>query len=399
MDRQRIYLSPELMKQFGAPVNIVASIICLLSKDGKQRVTATEQYLADRTFLSTRLVSKAKRILKAHGYINIATSSVGFKRYSVITTTAKLIQAFFIPDTNDTVCDTDNAQCAISTQHSMPDRYSTECSDHTHSVRTEIAQYAVCDYAQCADKHNKNTITEHKGNTNIRACEKNDDHAQMSANDIHDFLTIPVADDYDFEDHDELKNDITEQVEPITLTSNPPKAEPPQAEEKKSSAKRKERKTCAAVEYPKNAAEVLKLMQDWKAKHISVEPRIQGVNIALESEKFFNYWEANNWTNKRGKIKSVNSTIATWLGFAIERVKGNFTAPEVRPVDENGCPMIKMDEAIAKGLCKDLYAAMKLANKDGWIREDQLIKEVKEAEFEIIDGETEETEQQLEMKA
>ena len=266
--------------------------------------------------------------------------------------------------------------------------------DHTHSVRTEIAQCAVCDYAQCADKKNNKRIIENNGEKNIRACEKNDDHAQMSANDIHDFLTIPVADDYD-----ELKNDITEQVEPITLTSNPPKAEPPKAEEKKSSAKRKERKASAAVEYPKDAAEVLKLMQDWKEKHISIEPRIQGVNIALESEKFFNYWEANNWTNKRGKIKSVNSTIATWLGFAIERVKGNFTAPEVRPVDENGCPMIKMDEAIAKGLCKDLYAAMKLANSDGWIREDQLIKEVKEAEFEIIDGETEETEQQLEMKA
>ncbi len=398
MERQMIFLSPELMELFGAPVNIVASIICLLSKDGKQRVTATEQFLADRTFLSTRLVSKAKRILKAHGYINIATSSIGFKRYSVITATAKLIQAFFIPDTNGTVCDTDNAQCAISTQHSMPNRDGTECSDHTHSVRTEIAQYAVCDYAQCADKKNNKRIIENNGEKNIRACEKNDDHAQMSANDIHDFLTIPV-DDYDFEDHDELKNDITEQVEPITLTSNPPKAEPPQAEEKKSSAKRKERKASAVVEYPKDAAEVLKLMQDWKEKHISVEPRIQGVNIALESEKFFNYWEANNWTNKRGKIKSVNSTIATWLGFAIERVKGNFTAPEVRPVDENGCPMIKMDEAIAKGLCKDLYAAMKLANSAGWIREDQFIKEVKEAEFEIIDGETEETEQQLEIKA
>ena len=394
MERQMIFLSPELMELFGAPVNIVASIICLLSKDGKQRVTATEQFLADRTFLSTRLVSKAKRILKAHGYINIATSSIGFKRYSVITATAKLIQAFFIPDTNGTVCDTDNAQCAISTQHSMPNRDGTECLDHTHSVRTEIAQCAVCDYAQCADKKNNKRIIENNGEKNIRACEKNDDHAQMSANDIHDFLTIPVADDYD-----ELKNDITEQVEPITLTSNPPKAEPPKAEEKKSSAKRKERKASAAVEYPKDAAEVLKLMQDWKEKHISIEPRIQGVNIALESEKFFNYWEANNWTNKRGKIKSVNSTIATWLGFAIERVKGNFTAPEVRPVDENGCPMIKMDEAIAKGLCKDLYAAMKLANSDGWIREDQLIKEVKEAEFEIIDGETEETEQQLEMKA
>ena len=400
MDRQRIYLSPALMKQFGASVNIVASIICLLSKDGQQRVTATEQYIANRSFLSDRLVRKAKKLLKEHGYINIATSSIGFKRYSVITATAKLIQAFFIPEESSEENTTEGldstAQCAVSIRHDVPNRDGTEYLDHRNSMPTETAQYACCDTAQNAYKHNKNIIYEHKGNTNIRACEKNDDHAQMSANDIHDFLTIPVADDYDFEVHDELKNDITEQVEPITLTSNPPKAEPPQAEEKKSSAKRKER---VEVEYPKNAAEVLKLMQEWSAKHVSVEPRIQGVNIALESEKFFDYWSERNWTNKRGKIKSMNSTVATWLGFAIERVKGNFTAPEVRPVDENGRPMIKMDEAIAKGLCKDLYAAMKLANKDGWIREDQFIKEVKEAEFEIIDGETEETEQQLEMKA
>lgn len=393
MERQMIFLSPELMELFGAPVNIVASIICLLSKDGKQRVTATEQFLADRTFLSTRLVSKAKRILKAHGYINIATSSIGFKRYSVITATAKLIQAFFIPDTNGTVCDTDNAQCAISTQHSMPNRDGTECLDHTHSVRTEIAQCAVCDYAQCADKKNNKRIIENNGEKNIRACEKNDDHAQMSANDIHDFLTIPVADDYD-----ELKNDITEQVEPITLTSNPPKAEPPQAEEKKSSAKRKERKASAAVEYPKDAAEVLKLMQDWKEKHISVEPRIQGVNIALESEKFFNYWEANNWTNKRGKIKSMNSTVATWLGFAIERVKGNYTAPAPVPAPEDDRTKISIFDAVDLGLCKDLDEASAIANADGWIFKDQIKNNVVDAEFEIIGDETEEAEQ-LEMKA
>ncbi len=398
MERQMIFLSPELMELFGAPVNIVASIICLLSKDGKQRVTATEQFLADRTFLSTRLVSKAKRILKAHGYINIATSSIGFKRYSVITATAKLIQAFFVPDTNGTVCDTDNAQCAISTQHSMPNRDGTECLDHTHSVRTEIAQYAVCDYAQCADKKNNKRIIENNGEKNIRACEKNDDHAQMSANDIHDFLTIPVADDYDFEDHNVLQNDITEQVEPITLTSNPPKAEPPQAEEKKSSAKRKERKASAAVEYPKDAAEVLKLMQDWKEKHISIEPRIQGVNIALESEKFFNYWEANNWTNKRGKIKSVNSTIATWLGFAIERVKGNYTAPAPVPAPEDDRTKISIFDAVDLGLCKDLDEASAIANADGWIFKDQIKNNVVDAEFEIIGDETEEAEQ-LEMKA
>ena len=388
MERQMIFLSPELMELFGAPVNIVASIICLLSKDGKQRVTATEQFLADRTFLSTRLVSKAKRILKAHGYINIATSSIGFKRYSVITATAKLIQAFFIPDTNGTVCDTDNAQCAISTQHSMPNRDGTECLDHTHSVRTEIAQYAVCDYAQCADKKNNKRIIENNGEKNIRACEKNDDHAQMSANDIHDFLTIPVADDYD-----ELKNDITEQVEPITLTSNPPKAE-----EKKSSAKRKERKASAAVEYPKDAAEVLKLMQDWKEKHISVEPRIQGVNIALESEKFFNYWQANNGTNRRGKIKSVNSTIATWLGFAIERVKGNYTAPAPVPAPEDDRTKISIFDAVDLGLCKDLDEASAIANADGWIFKDQIKNNVVDAECEIIGDETDEAEQ-LEMKA
>lgn len=402
MERQMIFLSPELMELFGAPVNIVASIICLLSKDGKQRVTATEQFLADRSFLSTRLVRKAKRLLKEHGYINIATSSIGFKRYSVITATAKLIQAFFIHEDNfektATECLDSTAQCTAPIRHSVPNRDGTECLDHRNSMPTDTAQCACCDTAQYAYKKNNKRIIENNGEKNIRACEKNDDCAQMSANDIHDFLTIPVADDYDFEDHDELKNDITEQVEPITLTSNPPKAEPPQAEEKKSSAKRKERKASAVVEYPKDAAEVLKLMQDWKEKHISVEPRIQGVNIALESEKFFNYWQANNWTNRRGKIKSVNSTIATWLGFAIERVKGNYTAPAPVPAPEDDRTKISIFDAVDLGLCKDLDEASAIANADGWIFKDQIKNNVVDAEFEIIGDETEKAEQ-LEMKA
>lgn len=374
MNRQMVFLSPELMEQFGAPVNIVASIICLLSKDGQQRVTATEQFLANKSFLSTRLVSKAKRILKAHGYINIAVSSIGFKRYAVITATAKLIQAFFIPDTNGTVCDTDNAQCAISTQHSMPDRDRTECSDHTHNVRTEIAQYAVCDYAQCAvcdyaqcaDKKNNKRINkrinESNGEKNKRACEETITNVSNSASTENRSLAV-----------------VEKTENPTTLTSNPP-----QAEEKKSSAKRKER---VEVKYPKDAAEVLKLMQAWKEKHVSVEPRIQGVNLELESEKFFDYWSERNWTNKRGKIKSMNSTVATWLGFAIERVRGNFTAPAPVPAPEDDRPKISIFEAVERGLCKNLDEASALANADGWIFEDQIKNNVVDAEFEIVEDE------------
>lgn len=394
MDRQCIYLSPELIKQFGAPVNIVASIICLLSKDGKQRVTATEQFLADRTFLSARLVSKAKKLLKEHGYINIATSSAGFKHYSVITATEKLIQAFFIPEesSEETAmeCLDNTEQCAVSTSHSMRNRYSTECLDHTHSVRTDIAQCACSDIAQCANKNNK-TIYENNREINKRARENFDDCAQMSENDVQDFLTIPLADDYDFEDQNDLKNDITEQVNLIPLKSNAP-----QAEEKKSSAKRKEskkenKKERVAVEYPKDAAEVLKLMQEWSAKHVSVEPRIQGVNIALESEKFFDYWTSHNWTNKRGKIKSINSTIATWLGFAIDKVKGNYTAPVTATTPaqtpDQDRPKISIFEAVARGLCKDLDEASALANADGWIYEDQIKNNTIDAEFEIVEDE------------
>ena len=415
MNRQIIFLSPELMELFGAPVNIVASIICLLSKDGQQQVTATEQFLADRSFLSTRLVSKAKRILKEHGYINIATSSIGFKRFSVITATAKLIQAFSIPDETSEAAHkeivTDYAQNATSipnttpTQHTERNRDRTECLDHTHSVRVEIAQYAASDYAQCADKNNNKRIIENNKENNkennISARENfDDDFSPMSENDVHEFLSIPLAADYDFPDQENEKNsdfDFDPEFVPEfgpefekhfagMSEPTPLKSKTPQAEEKKNSAKRKERKPRAVIEYPKNAAEVLKLMQAWKEKHVSVEPRIQGVNIALESEKFFEYWSERNWTNKRGKIKSMNSTVATWLGFAIDKVKGNYTAPAPVPAPENDRPKISVFDAVERGLCKNLDEASALANADGWIFEDQL-KNVVDAEFEIVEDE------------
>lgn len=372
MGFQIAYLAPELTKKYGLALNVIAGVIYVLSDKGTREIIASEPFLSERTGLSVRMISKAKGILSKEGFLKTRTFNKGLTRVTTLIPTSKLVEVFNLPD---------HAQHALSTTHNMHDRTSTACVTITHSVRDGSCTECTNDHALHACKNNKENNTGNNIESNSSdAREKNDDHGQMSENDIHDFLTIPFADDDDFEDH-ELKNDIAEQSEPTPLKSNSP-----QAEEKKNSAKRKERKPRAVIEYPKNAAEVLKLMQAWKEKHISVEPRIQGVNLELESEKFFDYWEEHNWTNKRGKIKSMNSTVATWLGFAIDNVKGNYTAPAPVPAPENDRPKISVFDAVERGLCKNLDEASALANADGWIFEDQL-KNVVDAEFEIVEDE------------
>lgn len=419
MSEQIYFASSEIAEKYGLPTMLIASVIFCLTKKGQVPTCMSENYIAQRSLVSKRMVAKTKKQLKQGAYIDYATKKTSSGIASEIVATQKLIDAFEGGIAQRALGGDEHgslggdAQRSSGVMHSvhegdeqcaLGDEYdalggsargalgSAQCASgvmhavHGGDARGAWGECTPCTRgdAQCAHinkyikKYKEIESKEESNEKEIYARENFDDCAQMSENDVHDFLTIPFADDYDFEDHDELKNDIAEPT--------PLKSKTPQAEEKKNSAKRKERKPRAVIEYPKNAAEVLKLMQAWKEKHVGVEPRIQGVNLELESEKFFDYWEEHNWTNKRGKIKSMNSTVATWLGFAIDKVKGNYTAPAPVPAPENDRPKISVFDAVERGLCKNLDEASALANADGWIFEDQL-KNVVDAEFEIVEDE------------
>lgn len=316
MEQQMIFISPEITQKFGAAVNNVASLICLLSKNGEQEVNITETFMSERVALSVRLVRKAKKILKDNGYIDIETSSKGFKRVTVIKVTKKMAQSFYLPNRNSvpnhtgTVCLNDAAQCAVSDRHDMPDRNGTECQNIRHSVPMDAAQCACSDAAQCAYINKKEIY------------KKNNKEIYSAPNFLND---IPLPDD-EYEPVVEERDDMPVNLELVPLETNTATTE---QYKKKSATKRK-----TVVTYPASSDEVLELFKGWRDKHVKLEPRIQGVNLALEAEKFFEYWSENDWARKGKKIKSVNGSIATWLGNACERVRGNYKAPDAEAEDK-----------------------------------------------------------------
>lgn len=316
MEQQMIFISPEITQKFGAAVNNVASLICLLSKNGEQEVNITETFMSERVALSERLVRKAKKVLKDNGYIDVESSSKGFKRVTVIKVTEKMVQSFYLPNRHSVpnrtgiVCLNDAAQCAVSDRYDVPDRNGTECQNIRHSVPNDTAQCAASDPAQCAYINKKEIY------------KKNNKEIYSAPNFLND---IPLPDD-EYEPVVEERDDMPVNLELVPLETN---AATTEQCKKKSAAKRK-----TTVTYPASSNEVLELFKVWRDKHVKLEPRIQGVNLALEAEKFFEYWSENDWARKGKKIKSVNGSIATWLSNACERVRGNYKAPDAEAEDK-----------------------------------------------------------------
>lgn len=299
MGFQIAYLAPELTKKYGLALNVIAGVIYVLSDKGTREIIASEPFLSERTGLSVRMISKAKGILSKEGFLKTRTFNKGLTRVTTLIPTSKLVEVFNLPD---------HAQHALSTTHNMHDRTSTACVTITHSVRDGSRTECTNDHALHACKNNKENNTGNNIESNSSdAREKNDDHGQMSENDIHDFLTIPFADDDDFEDH-ELKNDIAEQSEPTPLKSNPP-----QAEEKKSSA-RKERTSFSVP----TMHQVVTLIVSWAESHMAKYPQLRQLDPELEAENFYSYWESRDWKRGSQKIKSLNGTVATWLINALK---------------------------------------------------------------------------------
>lgn len=362
---QIIYLSRLLTREYGASTNIVASLLFTLSKKGTECITATESYLAEKSGLSERFISKAKRTLKDHGYIEIVKQANSIYKGTSIALTKKLVSIFEESDNaqnanyNAYMANT-IAQCANDAQESeRTERTEGDLKAHDmqtspHDIRSENAQHADEDRTTCG--HNIKVIKTYKtkeSNKNISR-EKNDDANHLD-------------DDRNFEPSDEIgssKSDgsqTRDQIERVPRNllkraysaqegaksplmsnytqnanivpsarsmnvlegTNDGLATPKSAQAEKTTKKVQK----STVVYPQSVAEVLRLFQDWKDSHVQIEPRIQGVNLQLEAEAFFDYWSSQDWKRKGKPIKSIAGTVATWLMNSCTRVRGSYKAP------------------------------------------------------------------------
>ena len=72
-----------------------------------------------------------------------------------------------------------------------------------------------------------------------------------------------------------------------------------------------------AITYPQSIDEVKSLMTEWVTKHVQ-EPSgawAAFLDLPLEAEGFFSYWAVEHGWKRKGKaVKSVQGSIATWLG-------------------------------------------------------------------------------------
>ena len=72
-----------------------------------------------------------------------------------------------------------------------------------------------------------------------------------------------------------------------------------------------------AITYPQSVDEVKSLMTEWVTKHVQ-EPSgawAAFLDVPLEAEGFFSYWAVEHGWKRKGKaVKSVQGSIATWLG-------------------------------------------------------------------------------------
>lgn len=97
-------------------------------------------------------------------------------------------------------------------------------------------------------------------------------------------------------------------------------------------------------------------MDFWIEKHAHLDPRLNKLNTALESESFLSYWALEKqWKRGRTAVKSVEGTIATWLKNSAERVRytpnkqhksdAEFLA-ELEQLNTNQKPIINTDAEV-----------------------------------------------------
>ncbi len=78
---------------------------------------------------------------------------------------------------------------------------------------------------------------------------------------------------------------------------------------------------------PQSIEEVIPYFSDFVERHISDHPNLIHLDVKLESENFFLYYQPNGWKDKNNKpVKSVKGRVASWCS---NWLKAN-SAPSVR---------------------------------------------------------------------
>lgn len=298
MGKQMLFASPELTRELSAGACLVGSLLCIMSKDGTQDVTCSENFIAEKLGLNTRTVTRVKKALLDNGYIEfISLEKKELRWVARYRVTPKLVSAFELPDTSD--------KMSVDRQN-VYGRQNVGAQTNCHDTTDKMS---VCPPTKCPTTTDK--MSEEKNNKRIVKEKGKETHTAPHFENV----PLPTDDDYIC---DEVRDEMPQTFELTPLETKPATTE--QVKEK-SSAKREKNKNCT---YPTSVEEVLELFKQWRDKHVKLEPRIQGVNLELEAEKFFEYWEDNNWSRKGKKMKSVNGSIATWLGNCCDKVRGNF---------------------------------------------------------------------------
>lgn len=291
MGKQMLFASPKLTQELSAGACLVGSLLCVMSKDGTQDVICSESFIMKKLGLGHRTVTRVKKALIDNGYLEfVSLNKVGQHWSARYRVTPKLVAAFEKPD--------NIAKMSVDSQ----DDHDSQNGYGSQNDIVNIAKMATDDSQNgygCIAKMAKEKNIEKNIKENVK-----ETHTAQFFEDV----PLPTDDDAPCEEMD-----YTSSLETIPATTEQVK--------EKSSAKREKTKKYT---YPTSTEEVLELFKQWRDKHIKLEPRIQGVNLELEAEKFFEYWEENNWSRKGKKMKSVNGSIATWLGNCCDKVRGSY---------------------------------------------------------------------------
>ena len=401
-NHQILFASPLLTKEISVSAALIGSLLCVLSKDGTQEVKCSDAFIVERLGLTGRTVCRVKKALVEKGYITVShhADKKAVTHYHIL---KKLVDAFFMPETNNKNFST--VPCEEKTQKTASN---VDCQNgallcqtgyiYSHldinfgqNVSSEqdanASDMIVTDIRQSGNLLQTKTVlacdlvaNKKQYKNNIKTLGKTHDareenFAPANENPFAD-VPLPTDDDYiELEDQDNLENN---QPTPLTQSTAPAV----QGKEK-SSAKRETNKK---ITYPQSKEETLKLFEQWRDEHAEIEPRIMGVNLVLEAEKYFDYWDARNWCRKgKTKIKSLKASIGTWLGLAIDKVPHNFKPVAVAQPKPKYDPdeFISSDEAIERGLCTAIEA-VSLMNFDGYIPRIKLSKDLKDTPFEVV---------------
>lgn len=160
MSKQLVYISPELVLRYGSSVNNIASLLCLLSNDGKKPVTATEGFLSSRTGIKVRTIANAKKTLSSAGLIKLITTNKGLMRQTIIEVSHDLVKMFDVDFS-------DHANIALSDTQDLHDRTCKSCVTDMQKLHDDNAKIASCDHANFAFKTNKTNIETNNETNNI----------------------------------------------------------------------------------------------------------------------------------------------------------------------------------------------------------------------------------------